>query len=136
MSTCKISLRDDCGNSPKNEFAQKLTVAFITADAELVAESVTDDIRWNIVGIAPIRGKDAVTAVFRNPNREPVAEVTIEQVLSHGKAGAVNGTFVLSEDRGGGKWRSKSYSFCYVYEFANAKGTSVKAVTSYIILTS
>ena len=50
MSTAKITLREDCGNSPKNEFVQKLTVAFATGDADSVAERVSDDVRWNIVG--------------------------------------------------------------------------------------
>ena len=135
MSTSKITLREDCGNSPKNEFVQKLTVAFATGDADSVAERVSDDVRWNIVGIGPIVGKAAVTAVFGNPNREPLTELFVDKVVTHGKAGAVNGTFVLSEDRGNGKWRNKSYSFCYVYEFVNAKGNSVKEITTYIIQT-
>lgn len=134
--TTNITLREDCGNSPKNEFVQKLTVAFVTADADFVAQSVTDDVRLHVVGIAPIAGKSAVLAVFRNPNRDPITAVEVDKVVTHGKAGAVNGTFVLSEDRGGGKLRSKSYSFCYVYEFANAKGTRVKAATTYVIQTS
>ncbi len=134
--TTNITLREDCGNSPKNAFVQKLTVAFVTADADFVAQSVSDDVRWTVVGIAPISGKNAVLAVFRNPNREPITEVEVDKVVTHGKAGAVNGTFVLSEDRGGGKFRSKSYSFCYVYEFANAKGTCVKAITTYVIQTN
>lgn len=129
----KLTLREDCGNSPKNEFVQKLTIAFATGDADSVAEGVSDDVRWNVVGIAPIVGKAAVTAVFRNPNREPMTELCVDKVVTHGKAGAVNGTFVLSEDRGGGKQRSKFYSFCYVYEFANAKGSSVTEITTYVI---
>lgn len=136
MNTCKITLRDDCGNSPKNEFVQTLTVAFVTGNADLVSASVTDDVRWDIVGVAPITGKAAVLAVFGNPNREPITELVVDKVITHGKAGSVNGTFVLSEDRGGGKFRSKHYAFCYVYEFANAKATSIKEIMSYIILTS
>ncbi len=135
MSTSKITLREDCGNSPKNEFVQKLTVAFATGDADSVAERVSDDVRWNIVGIGPIVGKAAVTAVFGNPNREPLSELFVDKVVTHGKSGAVNGTFVLSEDRGNGKWRNKSYWFCYVYEFVNAKDNSVKEITTYIIQT-
>lgn len=41
MSTCKISLREDCDHSPKNEFAQQLTVAFVAGNGERVAEEVT-----------------------------------------------------------------------------------------------
>ncbi len=86
MSTSKITLREDCGNSPKNEFVQKLTVAFAAGDADSVAERVSDDVRWNIVGIGPIVGKAAVTAVFGNPNREPLAELFVDKVVTHGKA--------------------------------------------------
>lgn len=128
----QITLREDCGNSPKNLFVQNLTVAFVTGDVELIRQSVSDDVCWKVVGIAPIVGKTAVTAVFSNPNRDTTTELFIDQVATHGKAGAVNGTFRLS----GGKKNAKPlYEFCYVYEFANAKATNVAKITTYVIET-
>jgi hypothetical protein len=45
--------------------------------------------------------------------------------VSHGRAGAVNGTLELNNE--------EVIEFCHVFEFTNAKGTSVGQVTSYII---
>jgi len=54
----------------------------------------------------------------------PASSVTIEHVISHGKAGAVNGVVEFGR---------KQRAFCYVFEFSNAKGTAVKAITAYSI---
>jgi hypothetical protein len=54
----RVILSDDCGNSPKNIFLTKITTAFAKGDSKFILGSVTDDIRWNIVGDKVIEGKD------------------------------------------------------------------------------
>jgi hypothetical protein len=54
-----------------------------------------------------------------------VAELTIQNVVTHGKAGAVNGIRKLTN--------GKTVGFCDVYEFGNTKGTLVKEITTYQI---
>jgi hypothetical protein len=51
--------------------------------------------------------------------------LTICHVVTHGKAGAVNGAIQFE----GGPSRE----FCDVYGFTNAKGTCVQAITSYVV---
>ena len=51
-----------------------------------------------------------------------IAELTIRHAVTHGKAGAVDGS-IKSED-------GRSHAFCDVYEFSSAKGTTVKEITS------
>jgi hypothetical protein len=46
-------------------------------------------------------------------------------IATHGKAGAINGRRKLKD---GG-----IHAFCDVCEFSNAKGMSVKEITSYVI---
>lgn len=73
MSTAKITLLEDCGNSPKNEFVQKLTVAFATGDADSVAERVSATMCAGISSaLGESVGKAAVTAVFGDP-KSPTA---------------------------------------------------------------
>ncbi len=115
----------DCGNSPKNQFVEKVTIALATQDQAFLLESVADDILWNIVGQQPSQGKAEFAAALNAANKSPVTELVIDHVMTHGKAGAVNGT---RTQQGG-----KRYEFCDVYEFSNTKATSIRKIISYVI---
>ena len=54
----RVIVSEDCGNSPKNIFLQKLTIAFAKCDSKFILDSVTDDIRWNVLGNQLIEGKN------------------------------------------------------------------------------
>ena len=123
MTTVIVS--EDCGNSPKNIFLQNLTIAFAKGDTEYVLNSVTDDIRWNIVGEKLFQGREDFIDSLEMMGDEKVKELTIFHVVSHGKAGAVNGIKKLKN--------GKTFAFCKVYEFSGAKGTSVREITSYLV---
>ena len=120
----RVTLRSaDCGNSPKNQFVADLTVALVRSDFELVRQSVTAQVQCHWVGHAVISGRDAVVAQFTALLRA-VEETEIYHVLTHGKTGAVTGAHQRS---------GKVYDFCVVFEFTNAKGTQVQAMTYYMI---
>ena len=121
----KVILSEDCGNSPKNIFLTKLTTAFAKGDSKFLLGSVTDDIRWNIVGDKVIAGKDRFAEALKQMKDDKAAALTIDHVATHGKAGAVNGTTSFKN--------GKARAFCDVYEFSNAKGTVIKEITSYRI---
>ena len=59
-----------------------------------------------------------------SPKNRLVQDLTIEHVLSHGRAGAVDGVV---------EFGNKRRAFCQVYELSNAAGSRVKALTSYSI---
>lgn len=115
----------ECGNSPKNIFVENLTIAFAKGDAEFVLSSVTDDILWNILGQKLIQGKNDFAKAVEQMRNDRVVEIAIHHVVTHGKAGAVNGTVKMENGR--------TCAFCDVYEFSNAKGTHVREITSYVI---
>lgn len=121
----KVVVNEDCGNSPKNIFAEKLTIAFAKGDTKFLLSSVTDDVRWNIVGEKIIEGKPSFAEGLTQLKQSKVAVVHIHQVVTHGQAGAANGTLTMNS----GEIRA----FCHVYEFNGAKATSVKEITSYVI---
>jgi hypothetical protein len=121
----KIIVSEDCGNSPKNIFLEKLTAAFAKRDIKYILGNVTDDIRWNIVGDTLIESKDNLAEALERMKNEQVAELTIRHITTHGKVGAVDGTLVLED--------GKTRAFCDVYEFNGAKATAVKEITSYVI---
>ena len=121
----RVIVSEDCGNSPKNIFLEKLTVAFAKCDSKFILSSVTDDIRWNIVGDKLIQGKDSITKALEQMKNDKAVELTIHHIATHGKAGAVNGTTKFKN--------GNTRAFCDVYEFNGVKGTSIKEITSYVI---
>ena len=123
----KVITSEDCGNSPKNIFVQDLTIAFAKGDSTFLLSKVTDDIRWNKIGDTLIEGKDNFGLALYELKREEAAQLRVQHVATHGKTGAVNGTILLKN--------GKTYSFCDVYEFSNAKAVAVKEITSYVITT-
>lgn len=118
----------DCGNSPKNIFLENLTTSFATGDRELLLNSVSEDIVWDIVGQEHIQGKPDFAAALEQRAKDRVAEIRIQHVATHGKAGAVNGSERLEN--------GKTRAFCHMYEFTNTKGERIREITSYIIETS
>jgi hypothetical protein len=118
-----VIVSEDCGNSPKNIFLQDFTIAFAKVDAGFLLDSVTDDIRWDIIGGKHYEGKDDFAAALEK--MDEVAEIIIQRVLTHGKAGAVDG---LMRTKSG-----KTIAFCDVVEFGSAKGTRIRKITTYVI---
>lgn len=113
----------DCGNSPKNVFVETLAVALATGDRDVVAASIVDDAQWRVVGHEPVQGKGGIAAALRADGKRKAKRLVIDRAMTHGRAGAVNGTVEFS----GGK----ICEFCDVYEFGSAKGNSVSRITSY-----
>ncbi len=123
----KVVISEDCGNSPKNIFVTELITAFAKTDMKYLLAHVTEDVRWTILGQRVIDGKDAFAEALKEMKAEKVTTLTIKHVVTHGKAGAVDGTLKSAN--------GKTRPFCDVYEFGNAKGENVKAITSYVIET-
>lgn len=121
----KVITSEDCGNSPKNIFVQDITIAFAKGDSKFLLDNVTNDIRWNRIGDKLVQGKDDFAEALEEMKKEKTAQLTLHHVATHGKAGAVNGSIKLKN--------GKTYAFCDVYEFSNAKGIAIKEITSYVI---
>jgi len=119
-----ITISKDCGNSPKNIFLQKMTIVSVRGEADSLRASVSVDIRWNTLGGPLVQGREAFVQAFASwyGNSE---EMTILHVMTHGKAGAVDGRVRLND--------GKVFAFCDVYEFTNARGECIKEITSYVI---
>lgn len=115
----------NCGNSPKMAFLTEFIVAYANGDQDFLKQSVTEEIVWNIIGETKAEGKENFICELKKRISVEVQELIIEQVLSHGKEGAVNGEFKL--DNG------KSVAFSDFFIFQGAKGTKIKTITSYRI---
>lgn len=121
----RVIRSEDCGNSPKNILLEGITVAFFSGDDRFILNSASEDIRWTVVGKRTYQGKIEVLAALKATlATDHLEEVRIEHVVSHGKAGAVNGEFVQD---------GVKFAFCHCYEFGSAKGNNISAVASYWI---
>jgi hypothetical protein len=119
----RVYISEDCGNSPKNIFVQELTIAFAKCNSKFILNSVTDDVTLTMVGDTQIQGKENLANMLRRMKKD--AKLRIDHVVTHGMAGAVNGMRTLTH--------GTTLAFCNVYEFSNAKGSLVRAITSYAI---
>lgn len=120
----EINRSGDCGNSPKNQLVEDVSVALATADVDALANRVTDEVRWEVVGGLTTRGRSELESTVERSSREEPTVVTVEHVVTHGKAGAVSGRVEFGQ---------RTREFCDVYEFSNARGTHVRSIKSYRI---
>lgn len=121
----KVTINADCGNAPKALLLRDLNIAFARADVEDILDKFTEDIRWQIVGVADLRGKAAVRGALEAMQNVLASELLIHSIITHGLEGAVNG--VITMEQGG------SVAFCDVCQFASAAGKKIKTMTSYAV---
>lgn len=93
----KIISSPDCGNSPKREFLKEFHIAMAKGDVDFLVESVVEEIDWNRIGVSTISGKESFAAELKKLSK--VKELTLDQILSHGKEGAINGVFSTVEGK-------------------------------------
>ncbi len=121
----EIRRSPNCGNAPKNLFVEELAVAISTQDLEGVSSSISDQVQWRVVGRFTVRGRQAFIKALPEICPRKAKALQIHRVVSHGRAGAVNGELELNS--------GEVVEFCHVFEFTNTKGTAVGQVTSYMI---
>ncbi len=121
----ELKLSADCGNSPKNQFVERVTVALLLHDRDTLERLLSADLRWERIGDEAILDKAAILEGKHLPDADAIAALEIEHVLTHGKVGAVNGIARFESGR--------SWLFAAIYEFFNAKASSIKDIKLYLI---
>lgn len=111
----------DCGNSPKNQFAEKIAIAVESGDTVFLTEVFDESIAWETTK-GDFAGAEQVLAQLKN-TKEP-DRLIIDHVVTHGKAGTVNG---LAQRNGAADDRR----FCHVLTFTNTKCNKVLRITSF-----
>jgi|WetSurMetagenome_2_1015567.scaffolds.fasta_scaffold104363_3 hypothetical protein len=125
----KVIVGKDCGNSPKNLFLRDFNIAVAKGNAEVIDQSITEDVTWHLFEPAnqkTIHGRDGVLEEYVQNLVIVPAEYNNDTVITHGDRGAVSGTIKATD--------GKSYVFCDIYIFSShAKGAKIQEMTSYII---
>ena len=123
----QITPSQDCGNSPKNKLIHDLEIACAVQDRLTIAGSLTQDVIYHIAGGQTLQGLEPLLRRLQgDAETAPLSELVIGHVISHGKAGAVNGVRRYAD--------GKVVEFCSVYEFSSTKGTAVSAITHYAVM--
>lgn len=122
--TIQVVSKAQCGNSPKNLLVEHLAIALASGD-DAALERLAEHVVWNVVGTTVYHGHaEIIDALQRQRIAEPV-RITLQHVVTHGKAGAANGTVGYANGR--------NEAFCAVVEFTNAKGSQVVRIDSYLV---
>ena len=110
----KVKRSKDCGNSPKQTLLQEFAISIARADTKILAELTLQNTSWHQSGRKQIFNQEEFLRALEKAG--PVEEVEIFDVVSHGKKGAVRGSYLRS---------GKRRVFCHFLDFANTKCTHV-----------
>lgn len=126
VSQVKVVCDEDCGNAPKKVLIRDFITAIARGDQDFVQGNVTNEIVWEVVGKAKIKGVEVyLESLSQHPLQEPNRkDVVIRNIITHGNVASANGTISANK---------KIVDFCEVYHFSGFKNAKIKAITSYII---
>ena len=119
----KIKVEANCSDAPERIFLKDLNLAFAEGDIEYIADVVTDDITWTIVGDKSVHGKAAFIEALEQMKQYKTREIFIKKVITHDKEGSTNGEMIMHD--------GKRFAYCDVYEFHG--GSEIKSIVSYVI---
>ena len=116
----RVNRSKDCGNSPKNTFAQDVAIAIEKGDFKALDRILAEDATCSLVDGTEVSRSEFLDSL--KTSRSKPATINIDRVVTHGKAGAVDGV---------SKVGSAQRGFCHVIHFANAKGDRISRISSY-----
>lgn len=111
-----------------HQFVQKLNDAFYCGNREFILSHVSDDIKWNIVGMPAVCGREDFIKVMEIMESAAggFPGMQIKNIISEGE-------YIVVESSGSAKNNpGKSYrpSFCEVYRVKDEK---IMELTTYIV---
>lgn len=121
----KVTVGEDCGNSPRELLLRDFNVALAAGDLEDVLLHVSEDISWKLVGNQVVEGKAAFERALQGSTMK-VAHLRIENIITHGRTAAVDGELELEN--------GFRLAFCDVYRFTSAGGQAkIERITAYVV---
>lgn len=121
----KVNIKTDCGNSPKSELIKNLTIFFASYNLSQLVHYFEDNIKWTLVGDAPIVGKDQFINALQKMEQNKAIELTIHGIVTHGKEAAIHGEMLMQD--------GNHFGFSDFYVFTSVKANKVKSIMSYVI---
>lgn len=110
----------------KAKLLQKINEAFAKSDTDFIADNVTKNIRWTVIGDQTVEGKEAFIQALKAMEEEEPMELTIHHIITHGKEASVDGIMKMPGE-------DKAYAFCDIYKFSGFKNPKISEMTSYVV---
>ena len=107
---------------------KKLNDAFANCDTDFLANSVTDEVKWEIVGEKTISGRKEFEHSLEQMRHGGPTEIKVNEVISVKEKSIVEGTVEFSVEPG----KKKKYAFCDIYIFSSSDGTKFKELRTYV----
>jgi ketosteroid isomerase-like protein len=115
--------------SKNKELIKEFNKAFTAKKIEFILDHVSNDIRWNIVGMPVIIGKNDFLKTIEMMDLIDVRELNIQNIIAEGEYVVVE-IAAKSYIKGGDPLNA---SYCSVYRIKDEK---IKELTTYIVDTS
>ena len=107
------------------ELRRKIAEEFTKGNIECCLEYLADDIRWSIIGNAPLSGKKAVLEAVAMQDLESYPTITVKAIIAEGEYVVVESTGRATTKTG----KPYNQSYCDVYRFKNGK---IHEMTTYL----
>lgn len=118
-SPMKVTVPDDCGNSPRNLLVSRFSADWAAGDIESLRPLLADDVRWDVMG-EPRLGAEAALSLPQD-----VREAEIFTAINHGREAACNGRLLTDAER---------IDFCHVFRFSGAAKTArIVHIRTYLV---
>ncbi|MCG9972403.1 nuclear transport factor 2 family protein [Christiangramia crocea] len=112
----------------RKEFVKKINEAFAKCDTKFIADNVTDDIQWKIVGEKTISGRHAFENALGRMKLGGPMQITVVDFISGKDKTVVEGIVEIKIEPG----KIKEYAFCDIYVFKDSDTTKFKELRTYI----
>lgn len=107
------------------ELQKKISEEFVRGNFDFSSTHMADDARWNILGTAPIIGRERIAEAFKMEQLQSFPLVKIKTIIAEGQ-------YVVTESTGEAKAKNgKPYnqSYCEVFRFADGQ---LQEITTYL----
>ncbi|MCP9200393.1 nuclear transport factor 2 family protein [Gramella sp. GC03-9] len=112
----------------REKLMTKINKAFAEGDAEFISNSVTDDIKWVIVGEKTISGKTEFEASLDRMKLGGPLEIIVKNVINEKEKCVVEGIVEMKLEPA----KAKKYAFCDIYIFPDEVSNKFRELRTYV----
>jgi ribosomal protein S4E len=121
----RINIQPDCGNAPRKVFLKDFNVALAKGDKPFLKKNIHDGINWEVAGHINVTGKEDYLKAIIEHKFWKVKELTIDAIITHGLDASVSGRIMTSDNT--------KFTFCDIYRFKGASGTTINSIKTFLI---
>lgn len=111
----------------REKLLRKLNNAFAECDVNFLADSVINEIQWEIVGEKTISGRREFEKALERMKVGGAMDIKVRNLLIHEEQAVVEGIVEFNVEPG----KKRKYAFCDIYLFSES-GNKVKELRTYV----